>query len=120
MKLFTNDGFGLENYDLAEKERAICKMMRYNWNDEVLMFQGLMVPKPKKKEKIVNDIHAKIGHFNEQKTLAEVKRRYFWHDRTKSEKLVQECKQCQLVKKFGSIQFGIEKLKNISFCDLFY
>jgi len=28
MKLFTSDGFGVENYDLAEKERARCKMMR--------------------------------------------------------------------------------------------
>jgi hypothetical protein len=35
MKLFTSDGFGLENYDLAKKERARHKMMRYNWNNEV-------------------------------------------------------------------------------------
>ncbi len=48
------------------------------------MFQGLVVPKLKDKEGIMNDIHAKIGHFNEQMTLVEIKRRYFWHDRTKS------------------------------------
>jgi hypothetical protein len=77
MKLFTSDGFGVENYDLAEKERARCKMMRYNWNNEVLMFQGLVVPKPKEREIIVNDIHANIDHFSEQKTFAEVKKKIF-------------------------------------------
>ncbi len=65
----------------------------------------------------MNDIHAKIGHFSEQMTLVEIKRRYFWHDRTKSmRKLVWECKQCQLIKDSSRI----EELKNISICDLFY
>jgi hypothetical protein len=48
------------------------------------MFQGLVVPKPKERKGIVNNIHAKIGHFSEQRILAEVKKRYFWHDRTNS------------------------------------
>jgi len=41
------------------------------------MFQGLVVPKPKERERIVNDIHAKIDHFSEQKTFAEVKKKIF-------------------------------------------
>jgi hypothetical protein len=29
----------------------------------------------------VNKIHEEIGHFSEQKTIVEVKKRYFWRDR---------------------------------------
>jgi hypothetical protein len=35
MKLFTSNGFGLENYDLVEKKRARHKTMRYNGNNVV-------------------------------------------------------------------------------------
>jgi hypothetical protein len=77
MKLLVGHCFGSKNYDLAEKEKARHKVMRYNWNNEVLMFQGLVVLKPKEREGIVNDIHVEIGHFNEQRTLVEVKIRYF-------------------------------------------
>jgi hypothetical protein len=39
--------------------------MKYNWNNEVLMFQGLMVPKLEEREGIVNAIHVEISHFSE-------------------------------------------------------
>jgi hypothetical protein len=42
-----------------------------------------VVPKPKEREGIVNNIHAEIGHFSEQRILAGVKKKYFWHDKTK-------------------------------------
>lgn len=41
------------------------------------MFQGLVAPNLEEKEGIVNVIHAKIGHFSEQKMFAKVKRKYF-------------------------------------------
>jgi len=35
------------------------------------------VPKPKERKVLVKDIHEEIGHFNERKTLVEVKKRFF-------------------------------------------
>jgi hypothetical protein len=48
MKLLIGDGFGSKTCDLTKKERIECKLMRYN---EILMFQGLMVPKLEEKAK---------------------------------------------------------------------
>jgi len=93
MKLLINDGFGLETCDLANKERARGRIMKYNWNNKVLMFQGLVVPKPKEREGIVNVIHVVIGHFSEQRTIAKVKKKCFWHDMIEFvRKIVQEFK----------------------------
>jgi hypothetical protein len=63
--------------DLVEEERVGHKFMKYNWNNEVLMFQGLVIPKLEEKKGIVNVIHVKIVHFSEQKTLTEAKKKYF-------------------------------------------
>jgi hypothetical protein len=32
---------------------------------------------------LIENIHEEIGHFGEMWTLVEVKKRFFWHDRTK-------------------------------------
>jgi len=80
-----------------------------------------MVPKPKERKALVKDIHEKIGHFSEGKTLAEIKKRFFWHERTKFVKtMVRQCQDCQLVKSSGNVTLGIEKMKNIPVYDLFY
>jgi hypothetical protein len=66
-------------------------------------------------------MHEDLGHFGEQRTLAEVRRRYFWHNRIEDVKaVVRGCQQCQLVRSSGSIQFGDEQLKSIHVCDLFH
>ncbi len=66
-------------------------------------------------------MHEDLGHFEEQRTLVEIRRRYFWHNWTVDVKaVVRECQQCQLVKSSGSIRSGDEQLKNIPVCDLFY
>jgi len=49
-------------------------MMRYNWNNEVIMFQGLIVPKLEEREGIVNVIHVEISHFSEYKMPTKVKK----------------------------------------------
>jgi hypothetical protein len=76
MKLFISDVFGPKTCDLVEKERDRRKIMKYNWNNELLMFQGVIVPKPEDRKGILNVIHAKINHFSEKIILAKVKRRY--------------------------------------------
>jgi hypothetical protein len=66
-------------------------------------------------------MHKDLGHFGEERTLAEVCRRYFWHNRTEDVKVVvRVCQQCQMVKRMGSIRSEDEELKNIPVCDLFY
>jgi len=79
------------------------------------------VPKPEERVSLVRRMHEDLGHFGEQRTLAEVRRRYFWHNRTKDVKaVVRGCQQCQLVRSSGSIRSGDEQLKNIPICDLFH
>lgn len=56
--------------------RAKHKVMNYIWDNDVLMFQDLMVPRPKERDENVNLIHEEIGYFNEQRIIAEVKK---WH-----------------------------------------
>jgi hypothetical protein len=93
LELFISDDFGAETCDLAKKERAMGRIMKYNWNNEFLMFQGLVVPMLEEKKGIVNVIHAEIGHFSEQITITEMKKRYFWHEKIEFvRKIVQECK----------------------------
>jgi hypothetical protein len=79
------------------------------------------VPKPEEKKALVKDIHEEIGHFNEGRTLAEVKKNFFWHDRIEFVRMVvRQCQHCQLAKSSRSIKLGIEEMKNIHVCDLFY
>ncbi len=70
---------------------------------------------------MVKSIHEEIGHFSEGRTLAKVKKRFFWHDRTKSIRMVvKQCQCCQLAKSLGSIKSGVDEMKSILVCDLFY
>jgi hypothetical protein len=66
-------------------------------------------------------MHKDLGHFGEERTLAEVCRRYFWHNRIEDVKtVVKVCQQCQMVRRMGSICSEDEELKSIPVCDLFY
>jgi hypothetical protein len=48
----------------------------------MLILKDLVVPKPKERHMFVKNILEEIGHFSEGRTLAKVKKRFFWHDRT--------------------------------------
>jgi hypothetical protein len=79
------------------------------------------MPKPEERIALVSQMHEDLGHFMEQITLAEICRRYFWHNRIDCVKtVVKMCQQCQLVKSVGSICSGDEELKTIPICDLFH
>jgi len=66
-------------------------------------------------------MHEVLGHSGEERILAEVCRRYFWHNRTQDVKaIVRLCQHCQMVKRMGSIRSEDEELKSIAVCDLFY
>lgn len=67
------------------------------------------------------DLHIEIGHFGERCKLVEVNKCYYWHNQTNEVKVVVcSCKQCQLVKRTGSIRSEIEELRNIPILDQFY
>jgi hypothetical protein len=54
-------------------------------------------------------------------TLAEVKKRFFWHHKTEAiKKFISVCDKCQLAKQSENMRSSIEKMKNIPICDLFY
>jgi hypothetical protein len=70
---------------------------------------------------LIEKIHEEIGHFGAMWTLAEVKKRFFWRDRTEVvKKFIKACEKCQLAKQFKNIKSGIEEMKSIPICDLFY
>jgi hypothetical protein len=70
---------------------------------------------------LVVQMHEDLGHSGEERILAEVCRKYFWHNRTQDVKaVVRVCQHCQMVKRMGSIRSEDEELKSIAVCDLFY
>jgi hypothetical protein len=55
------------------------------------------------------------------KTLAKIKKRFFWHDKIEFVKsFVKSCEKCQIAKQFGNMRSGIEEMKNILIFDIFY
>ncbi len=56
------------------------------------------MPRPEERAPLVKQMHDDLGHFGEHQTLAEIRRRYFWHNRTAHVKVaIRECQQCQIV-----------------------
>jgi hypothetical protein len=107
--------------DLVESKRARKRILNYHWQGQSLYFKGLLVPRLEDRIGLVVRMHKDLGHFGEERTLAEVCRRYFWHNRTEDVKIVvRVCQQCQMVRRMGSIRSEDEELKSILVCDLFY
>jgi hypothetical protein len=71
----------LDIVDLEESKRARKRVNNYCWKEQRLYFKGFLVPKPKEKMPLVIQMHEDLGHFGEQRTLVEICRRYFWHNR---------------------------------------
>jgi hypothetical protein len=70
---------------------------------------------------LVIQMHEDLGHFGEQRTLAEICRKYFWHNRTEDVKtVVRMCQECQMVKSTSSIHSEDEEMRSIPVCELFY
>jgi hypothetical protein len=71
-----------DTMDLEESKKARNRITNYCWKEERLYFKGLLVPKPEERMTLVIQMHEDLGHFGEQRTLAKICRRYFWHNRT--------------------------------------
>jgi hypothetical protein len=73
-----------------------------------------VVLKPEEKKALFKDIHEEIGHFSEGRKLAEIKKKLFWHDKTKSVRMVvKQCQRCQLAKSSENIISSIKEMKSI-------
>jgi hypothetical protein len=119
--MFLKEGVLPDVVDYEEAKRIRKRANNYCWKEQKFFFKALLVPKSEERVSLVRQMHEDLGHFGEQRTLAEVRRRYFWHNRTEEVKaVVRGCQQCQLVKSSGSIRFEDEQLKNIPVCDLFH
>jgi hypothetical protein len=107
--------------DLEESKRIRKRASNYCWKEQKLFFKALLVPKLEERVSLVRRMHEDLGQFGEQRTLAEIRRKYFWHNRTADVKaVIRGCQQCQLVRSSGSIRSGDEQLKSIHVCDLFH
>jgi hypothetical protein len=61
-----------------------------------------------------------IEHFCEARTFVEIKKGFFWHDKTNFIKeFVKVCDRCQLAKQTSNMKFGVEGMENTPMCDLF-
>ncbi len=69
--------------DATKVNLAKKRLLNYHLRKITLFFKNLMVSKLEERKALVKDIHEEIGHFSERRTLIEVKKRFFWHDRTK-------------------------------------
>jgi hypothetical protein len=95
--------------DFEESKRIRKRASNYCWKEQKVFFKALLVPKPEERVSLVKRMHEDLGHFGEQQTLAEIRRRYFWHNRTVDVKaVVRGCQQCQLVRSSGGIRSGDE------------
>jgi hypothetical protein len=74
------EGILPDTIDLEESKRAIKRITNYCWKEQRLYFKGLYVPKLEERMALIIQMHENLGHFGEQRTLAEICRRYFWHN----------------------------------------
>jgi hypothetical protein len=61
-----------DTIDLEEIKRVRKRITNYCWKEERLYFKGLYVPKPEERMRLINQMHEDLGHFGEQRTLAEI------------------------------------------------
>ncbi len=119
--MLLKEGVLSDAVNLEESKRIRKRASNYCWKEQKLFFKTLLVPKPEERVSLVRQMHEDLGHFGEQRTLAEIRRRYFWHSRTADVRtVVRGCQQSQLVRSSCNIRLGDEQLKSIPVCDLFH
>jgi hypothetical protein len=63
--------------------------------EDTLYFQNLVIPRPIECRMLIKKIHEEIRHFGAMRTLVELKKRFFWHEKTKVvKKFISACDKC--------------------------
>jgi hypothetical protein len=86
--MLIREGILSDAIDLDESKRIRKRASNYCWKEQNLFFKTLLVPKPEERLSLVKQMHEDLGHFGEQRTLAEIRRKYFWHNQTTDVKTV--------------------------------
>lgn len=109
------NGGKMPNECVSQESNIIKKrIFNYYQHGDMLFFKRFIVPKPRERKQIIEVMHAKLKHFNEQCTLIKICKRYYWHNCTQEvDKVVRTCHQCQLVKRTGSTMSDTKELKSI-------
>ncbi len=76
MKLL-HEGTLLDIIDHEECKKAKKRIVNYHWQDQSHYFKGLFVPRPEDRMGLIIQMHKNLGHFGEERTLAEISKRYF-------------------------------------------
>jgi hypothetical protein len=92
MKLL-QEGTIPDTVDIEECKRTRKRILNYHWHDQSLYFECLFVPRLEHCMGLVIQMHKNLGHFREERTLAKICRRYFWHNKIKDVKTI--VKMCQ-------------------------
>jgi hypothetical protein len=71
------DGVLPATMELEESKKARKRVSNYCLKEHKLYFKGLLVPKLEERRSLVSQMHEDLGHFGEQRTLAEIRQRYF-------------------------------------------
>jgi hypothetical protein len=75
--MLIREGILSEAVGLDESKRIRKRASNYCWKEQKLFFKTLLVPKPEERMSLVKQMHEDLGHFGEQRTLVEIRRRYF-------------------------------------------
>ncbi len=66
------EGTPSDALDYHECRRIRKRASNYCWKKQELFFKTLLVPKPEERLSLVKQMHEDLGHFGEQRTLAEI------------------------------------------------
>jgi len=72
-----HEGTLLDTIELEECKRVRKRILNNHWQDQSFYFKGLFVPRPEDQMGLVIQMHKNLGHFGEERTLAEIGKRYF-------------------------------------------
>jgi len=71
--MLLKEGVLLDVVDFEDSKRIRKRASNYCWKEQKLFFKSLLVPKPEEKVSLVRRMHEDLGHFGEQRTLAEIR-----------------------------------------------
>jgi hypothetical protein len=70
--MFLKEGVLPDVVDFEGGKRIRKRASNYCWKEQKFFFKVLLVPKPEERVSLVKRMHEDLGHFGEQRTLAEV------------------------------------------------
>ncbi len=71
--MLLKEGVLSDALDFEESKRIRKRASNYCWKEQKLFFKTLLVPKPEERVSLVRQMHEDLGHFGEQRMLAEIR-----------------------------------------------